>query len=67
MAHHFTENGKLNYRKKLYLNGKNLYKVSHGNFYKRSDFSSSGILEVLKANNWISMGRYTGKNQGSTF
>jgi hypothetical protein len=35
-AHLFTADGRINYRRKLYLNGKKLYKISHGIFVKQS-------------------------------
>lgn len=67
IGHHFTKDGKLNYRRKFYLNGKGLYKLSHGTFYKTAHYRNSGIIEVLEENNWVTVNQYTGKGAGDTF
>lgn len=66
-AHHLTKEGRLNYRRKLYLNSSRIFKISHGVFVKRTDFSQSGIIKVLEQNNWISLSKYTGKGAGQAF
>ena len=62
-----TSTGKLNLFRKLVLDNKRLYKISHGVFTKRTDFVQSGILKILENNKWISLSRYTGKGAGNSF
>lgn len=64
-AHILTKEGELNYRKYLELNGKSIYKISHGIFVK--NFKDSGVWELLEANRWICMHEETGKRQGEKF
>ncbi|MBL7764605.1 MAG: AAA family ATPase [Chitinophagaceae bacterium] len=65
MAHLFTKEGKLNYRRRLDLNGRRIYKISHGVFAK--NFNASGLWEIFEENKWICMHEKTGKNQGIAF
>jgi len=51
----------------LNLNGKKLFKVSHGVFKKTTEYRKSGIASVLEENNWICLHGSTGKNQGDSF
>ena len=66
-AYHFTKDGKLNYRRKLFLKERRLFKISHGVFFKKGKFYDTGIIKILEENNWISLSRYTGKGGGSLF
>lgn len=66
-AYHFTKDGKLNYRRKLILNNRRLFKISHGTFAKRKNFLDADIIKTLEDNNWISLSRYTGKGAGGFF
>lgn len=65
MAHAFTADGQLNFRKYLHLNGKRIFKISHGLFSKK--YPHSGLWEQLEENNWICMHQDTGKKQGEYF
>lgn len=65
MAHLFTVDGKLNFRKYLHLHGKRIFKISHGIFSK--DFKNSGVWEQLEENKWVCMHHDTGKKQGLLF
>ncbi len=51
----------------LHLNGRKLFKMSHGAFHNISQFKKAGILKVLEKNHWISMGNDTGLKQFDTF
>lgn len=51
----------------LNLQGKKLYKISHGIFKKHSKYKHTGYLEILEKNNWISIGLYTRKSQAKNF
>jgi hypothetical protein len=64
-AHILTKEGKLNYRQFLELNGKSIYKISHGIFSKK--FKDSGIWEILEESKWICMSEETKKGQGIKF
>ena len=66
-AHILTKDGKLNFRRVHYLNTSRLYKMSHGIFLKRTDFIKSGIIKILEENDWICLGKYTGKGGGDDF
>ncbi|MBK9317751.1 MAG: hypothetical protein IPM91_02185 [Bacteroidetes bacterium] len=46
MAHIFTKEGKLNFRRYLYLNGKRIFKISHGAFAK--GYSKSGFARNIR-------------------
>ena len=64
-AHILTIEGKLNYRRFLDLNGKSIYKISHGIFSKK--FKDSGIWEILEEKKWICMSKESKKGQGIKF
>jgi hypothetical protein len=66
-AYHFTKDGKLSYRKYLYLDGNRIFKISHGKFLKQKSFRDEGILDILRKNNWIALHHGTGRNQGNEF
>ncbi len=51
----------------IHLNGRKLFKISHGAFVNNSNFKKAGILKVLEKNHWISMGNDTGLNQFDIF
>ena len=51
----------------LNLNGKRLFKVSHGIFTKAIHNRNNGLPEILENNNWIAIGKGTGKNQAKHF
>lgn len=46
------------------LNGKKLYKISHGTFKAKN---KSRVIKTLKANNWIILHENTGKDQSRYF
>lgn len=48
----------------LNLEGKKLYKISHGTFKAKN---KSHVIETLKANNWIILHELTGKDQARYF
>ena len=64
-AHILTNEGKLNYRRHLELNGKSIYKISHGIFSKK--FKDSGVWEILAEKKWVCLHEKTGKRQGEKF
>jgi Cdc6-like AAA superfamily ATPase len=64
-AHLLTNEGDLNYRRYLDLNGKSIYKISHGIFSKT--YNASGLWEIFEEKKWICMHEETGKNQGASF
>lgn len=67
-AHQFEELSKLTTGiKVLNLNGKRLFKMSHGVFVKNTKYKYTGIVDILEKNNWISLNEYTGKGQGDAF
>lgn len=67
-AHHFEELSKLTTGiKVLNLNGKRLFKMSHGVFVKDTYLRNSGFIKVLEERNWISLHKDTGKGQGKLF
>lgn len=49
------------------LNGKRLYKISHGLFKNGTDYKYTGILDVLQNNNWVCLHSETGKGAGYEF
>jgi len=51
----------------LNLNGKRLFKVSHGIFKKVIQNRNNKLPEILEENNWIAIGKGTGKNQAKHF
>lgn len=51
----------------LNLNGKRLFKLSHGIFTKSIHNRNNGLPEILEKNNWITIGKETGKNQAKHF
>lgn len=51
----------------LNLNGKKLYKMSHGIFRKDKRFKNTGIADIFEKNHWISINKYTGKGQAEDF
>lgn len=67
IAHLFTADGELNFRRYLYLNGNRIYKISHGMFSKHNDFKDSGLWQELEKRKWICMNEGTGKNRGNNF
>lgn len=66
-THNFNENGPLEPMRVLKLYDRNIYKISHGDFAKKSNYRNTGILEIIKENNWICMHINTGKGQGAAF
>lgn len=51
----------------IHLNGRKLFKMSHGAFVNIGKFKRAGILKILEKNHWISMGNDTGLKQFDTF
>jgi hypothetical protein len=66
-GHRFLSSGRVSTEKVHYLEGKKLYKISHGIFLKKPKFKSSQILKILEENNWISLHKDTGKKAGVKF
>ncbi len=51
----------------IHLNGRKLFKISHGVFVNISKFKKAGTLKILEKNQWITMGNDTGLKQFETF
>lgn len=66
-AFHLNADGKLNLRREHYLNGSQIYKISHGLFIKDPEFIKAGVIDMLEKNNWVSISRNTGKGQADVF
>ncbi|MCR9155226.1 MAG: AAA family ATPase [Bacteroidetes bacterium] len=68
-AHKFESviNGEPMKNKQLNLNGRPLYKISHGTFRKTTKYRKNDLLGEFERRNWICMHGGTGRNQGVTF
>lgn len=53
--------------KEFNLNGRSLYKMSHGAFVKRADFRKAGTAKKMEDEKWICLHEETGKGQGEAF
>ncbi len=73
-----TDHGKLDWFAHLYevgnlenkefsLEGRKLFKISHGAFANIGKFKKAGLIKVLEDNNWIAMGNDTKLKQFETF
>jgi hypothetical protein len=49
------------------LQGKRLFKISHGSLFTKKSFSRASIQKYVEENNLICMNRYTGAKQGANF
>ncbi|EMS33845.1 hypothetical protein C943_04164 [Mariniradius saccharolyticus AK6] len=67
VAHAFTSDGKLFLPNTLNLNGRSIYKISHGSLIFDKKFNNEALIKVVNENNWITLSRYTSKGQGEKF
>jgi hypothetical protein len=67
VAHVFTKDGRLFFAKILALDGKDIFKISHGAIISNKKFDNEALIKVLNDNNWITISRYTKKGQGEKF
>lgn len=67
VAHAFTSDGKLFLAKTLILNGRSIYKISHGSLIYNKTFENEALVKVVNDNNWITLSRYIKKGQGEKF
>lgn len=67
VAHAFTSDGRLFLQNTLNLNGRSIYKISHGSLIFDKKFNNEALIKVVNENNWITLSRYTSKGQGEKF
>jgi 5-methylcytosine-specific restriction endonuclease McrBC GTP-binding regulatory subunit McrB len=67
VAHVFTKDGRLFFFKTLELNGKSIFKISHGSLFFDKNFENEPLIKVVNDHNWITLNRNIKKGQGEAF